>query len=102
MQTSNYQKMEAESGQKFMILTEEDTELKMDLENAKARQLYEMIKEQDPTRYQEMKENQTLVPFLNKITNYYHEQMRIHISNGANLSQVEELESLNLIKAAGL
>src|SRR5665647_440823 len=97
----NYQKVAAENGQTYMMLTSEDTELKSDLP-WKGRVLYDMLKEQQPERFLQMKDSQELIPFLQKITEKYYDQMTQHALNGMKEFEASEIEWPELIKAAGL
>jgi lysyl-tRNA synthetase class II len=97
----NYQKVTTESGQPYMMLTNEDTDLKSDLP-WKGRVLYDMIKEQQPERFQQMKQSDELIPFLQKITEPYCNNMRKHALSGMMEIEAEEIEWPQLTKAAGL
>ena len=96
-----YQKVTTENGQPYMMLTNEDTDLKSDLP-WKGRVLYDMIKEQQPERFQQMKESGELIPFLQKVTAPYNERMTEHALNGMMETEAEEIEWQQLTKAAGL
>jgi lysyl-tRNA synthetase class II len=97
-----YQQVTTENGQSYMMLTNEDTDLKSDLP-WKGRVLYDMIKEQQPERFLQMKQSKELIPFLQKITAKYYDQMDKHIiDNGMMEIEADEMEWPQLTKAAGL
>jgi hypothetical protein len=69
----------------------------------KGRVLYDMIKEQQPERFLQMKQSKELIPFLQKITEKYYAQMDKHIiGNGMMEIEADEMEWPQLTKAAGL
>ena len=96
-----YKKVIGENGQTYMMLTDEDSELKSWL-SWKGRVLYDMIKEQQPERFEEMKLSKRLIPFLEKITKPYNERMKAHALSGVSEFEAEELEWPQLVEAAGL
>ena len=97
-----YQKVTGENGQSYIMLTSEDTELKSVLP-WKGRVLYDMMKEQQPERFSQMKQSNELIPFLMKITKKYYDRMNhLIIDNGMMESEASEMEWPELTKAAGL
>lgn len=98
---NQFTKVESITGQRYVMIENEDTELRSTL-SWKGRQIYTLIKEQQPERFKEMKQDKTLVPFLEKISHQWFLNMREHQHNGMPRDVAEEIEWKNLIEAAGL
>jgi hypothetical protein len=85
-----------------MMVASGDTELKSTLP-WKGRVIFDMLKEQQPERFLQMKQSNKLIPFLMKITKKYYDRMNHHIThNGMMETEAEEIEWPELTKAAGL
>jgi hypothetical protein len=99
---NNERDLTTETGQAFMMVSSEETKLKSELP-WKGRVLYDMLKEQQPERFLQMKQSGELIPFLKRISQKYYDQMNHHIiDNGMIETEAEELEWPKLTMAAAL
>jgi hypothetical protein len=90
------------TGATYYMQQDSDTPFKAELDSYAALALYMLIKAHQPSRLEEMKANQTIVPFLNKLALDYHDRMDIHISNGWHFTDAQEVEWWNLTIRAGI
>ncbi len=75
---------------------------KMELESYKARQLYSLLKDQQPIRLEQMKKAGTLIPLLNETARTYQQTVKDLIGHGTALSVAEEIAWTELATTAGL
>ena len=72
------------------------------LESYRARQLYTMLKEQQPERFTRMKKEGTLTGYLNKTSWHYYLMTEALMEQGSTIPQAEEMAWLDLMERAGL
>src|SRR5690242_12508279 len=97
-----YQKVTSENGQTYMMQSGEDTELKSALP-WKGRVIFDMLKKQQPKRFLQMKQSKELIPFLQKITREYYNQMNHYVTENQLMeTEAEEIVWPQLMKMAGL
>jgi len=98
----NLNKVTATDGTNYILKQTPETELKAALQNYKARQLFNMMQEQQPERFRAMRSDNSLVPFLNQVTEEYYSNMRALIQEGMNEPDAAENQWPELLKKAGL
>lgn len=95
-------KVTATDGTRYMMKQTPESELKAALQNYKARQLFTMMQEQQPARFGEMILDNSLIPFLNQVTEEYYSSMKELIQDGMNELDAAEVQWPELLKRAGL
>ncbi|HUZ57202.1 MAG TPA: hypothetical protein VMU83_00295 [Hanamia sp.] len=66
------------------------------------RMIYDMIKEQQPERFKELKEEKKLIPMIERVTSKYNSRMKEYAGQGVTEIEATELEWPILIQEAGL
>lgn len=89
-------------GTKVMLDNSQEATFKMDLENYKARQLYSLLKDEQPERFDQMKTEGTLIAYLNETTWPYYQLARELMDQGMTVFQAEETAWQDLAQRAGL
>ena len=98
-----YQKVTAENGQDYLMLTNEETNLISELPWKGQGTLRNVEGTTAKSDFYMMKQSGELIPFLQKITKNYYDRMNHHIiDNGMMETEAEEMEWPELTKAAGL
>ena len=80
MNNETLTKVTADNGQTYMFLSNEDTMLQSELTGMGA-EMYEIMKETQPERFQQMKANGTLIPYLDMKGQTYYQNMEIACRN---------------------
>lgn len=89
-------------GTEVMLDTSSEAMEMIDLETHRARQLYSMMKEQRPERFDQMKMEGTLIGYLNEVARPYYQQAKELVLQGTPVFLAEETAWQNLMERAGL
>lgn len=94
---------DSRTGRQYWLKTGDLTDIKMGLKAFQATQLWELMEEHQPQRFKEMLEAGTLVPFLNRETETFHEAVTYLIQEkGLSHQQAVEQQWTELCKRTGL
>lgn len=89
-------------GTKVMLDNGSEAMEMMDLESHRARQLYTMMKEQRPERFNQMKMEGILIGYLNETALPYYQQAKELVLQGTPVFLAEETAWQDLMERAGL
>ncbi len=87
---------------KYALKQSEETRAKSRLNSYKARQLFEMLKQEQPERFCQMLKEGKLIPWLNDLSNQYLRKIQQQIDKGMNEAEAAEIQWPLLIEQAGL
>ncbi|MDR2147260.1 MAG: hypothetical protein LBE91_12455 [Tannerella sp.] len=91
------------TGTTYNVLLTDEAKMKMELESYMARYLWEILKDQQPQRFQQMMNDQTLIPTLNQAANIYNEELnRLWWEQGIPIAEAKAQAWSNLVAMIGL